>query len=37
MKMAREVEGWAQSGYGGLEINPSADELEYEMNQMKKR
>lgn len=35
--MAREVEGWARDGYEGMTITPSADELHYEMNQLKKR
>ena len=35
--MAQEVEGWAKDGYGGMTISPSADELQYEMNQLKQR
>lgn len=34
--MAREVEGWAQDAYGGMNIQPSADELQYDMEQLKR-
>ena len=37
VSMAREVEGWANEGYDGMTISPSADELQYEMNQLKQR
>ena len=35
--MAQEVEGWAKDGYGGMTVHPSADEVQYEMNQLKQR
>ena len=36
MKILQEVEQWARDGYEGLTISPSSEDVQFEMNQIKR-
>ena len=36
VKIMQDVEQWAQDGYEGLVISPSAEDIQFEMNQIKR-
>lgn len=36
VKIMQEVEQWARNGYEGLVITPSAEDIKYEMDQIKR-
>lgn len=36
VKVRQEVEQWAKDGYEGLTITPSSEDIQYEMNQIKR-
>lgn len=36
VKVRQEVEQWAKDGYEGLTVSPSSEDIQYEMNQIKR-